>query len=55
MRYVIKKGQLYYKKHSVNEWTPSTQEALVVHNVNYVEAIVSKFGGEVICIDVTSD
>ncbi len=51
MKYAIVKATKYYKKNAVNEWTANLSQALILKNINYAKALLSKFGGEILPID----
>lgn len=51
MKYAIVKATKYYQKNTVNQWTANRSQALILKNLKYVEAIIDKFGGEMLPID----
>ncbi len=51
MKYAIVKATKYYKKNTVNEWTDNFSQALILQNINYARALLSKFGGEILPLD----
>ena len=51
MKYAIVKATKYYKKNTVNEWTTNLNQALILKNLNYAQAITDKFGGEILPVD----
>ena len=51
MKYAIVKATKYYQKNTVNQWTANRSQALILNNINYAEAIIGKFGGEVLPVN----
>ena len=51
MKYAIVKATKYYKKNTVNEWTTNLNQALILKNLNYAQAITDKFGGEILPVE----
>ena len=51
MKYAIVKATKYYQKNTVNQWTANRNQALIIKNLKYVEAIIDKFGGEILPVD----
>ncbi len=51
MKYAIVKATKYYKKNTVNEWTANFNQALILNNLNYAQAITDKFGGEILPVE----
>lgn len=51
MKYAIVKASKYYQKNTVNQWTTNRNQALIIKNLKYVEAIIDKFGGEIVHVE----